>query len=128
MKNIQIMEAGDTVMISIDGCEPFVLSEEKFRRISNVIEPKKLTTEERTSAVLECTARFNGATIEEVAMFQDNGEQNCYNPIFRKLEEEGVIFKNGDHRKTRRNRPAAVYVLNNGGYYISNNGAHHVVQ
>ena len=34
MKNIQIMEAGDTVMISIDGCEPFVLSEEKFRRIS----------------------------------------------------------------------------------------------
>lgn len=107
------MESDGVIMISIDGCEPFILSQEKFQKIGSIINPKKITTEERTSAVIEFTSRINGTTVEEVAIFQDNGEQNCYNPIFRKLEEEGVIIKSGERRKTRRNHSAAVYLLNN---------------
>ena len=114
MKNIQITEANGNVTISVDGSDPFELSEDKFKRISSIIHPKKLSTSARISAVLTCVGRPEGATVEEVAMFQDNGEQNCYNSIFVKLENEGTIVKSGEHRLTRRKRRAAVYVMNNG--------------
>lgn len=115
MRNVEITETNNVTMISIDGCTLFELSEDKFKKISNILNPKKITGEERTAAVLRHASRPEGTTVEEVAIHQDSGEQNCYNSIFKKLEADGVIYKNGEHRKTRRNRFAAVYVLTAGG-------------
>lgn len=103
---VTIQANGQTTQIAI----PLDQVTTVTKYVNKAANPKKFSEAERRAHILEMCASENGATIHEIALKYDTGEQNKYNPAIKKLMEEGAIYREGK-RQTASGGKAHIHYL-----------------